>query len=196
MKSIKDTLQVLKSVIEEFNEERSSQTLAALIGGHAVIYFGVPRTTLDVDICLYDSDQDPGPTAYAFLRKKLSKRFSIRFFQASKDQTDPLKHDLIVIDDTEGAYPRIDILIARYQWELSGLEQAEVSKGLSFPVMPIPHLIAMKLMAGGRKEELDILELLKGISENDLPQIRELAKKVGKGKKLKELLTESGCGIL
>jgi hypothetical protein len=42
---------------------------------------------------------------------------------------------------------------------ITGLETARIARGLAFPVRPIPCLIAMKLMAGGRKEELDILDI-------------------------------------
>jgi hypothetical protein len=190
VKSIKDTLLVIQNVVEQFNKEAPNKAIAALIGGYAAIYFGAARTTFDVDLCLYLPDVEPGKLFHSYLKKVLPKRFTLRFLRASKDPLDPLGHDLIVIYDSENEYPRIDILMARYKWELKGLEQAHPSEGLSFPVMPVPTLITMKLLAGGRKDDLDILDMLKEISEEDLQETHKLAKTMGKDKKLRSLLKE------
>lgn len=56
--------------------------------------------------------------------------------------------------------------------------------------MPAPYLIAMKLMAGGRKDELDILDLLRDLPEQDLATVRELAKRIGRDRMLQSLLNE------
>jgi hypothetical protein len=182
---------VIRNVVEQFNKEAQNKAVVALIGGHAAIYFGAARTTLDVDLCLHFSDNEPGRLFHRFLKKVLPKRFTLRFFRGRKDPSDPLGHDLIVIHDAKDEFPKIDILIARYKWELSGLEKAHLSKGLSFRVMPIPYLIMMKLMAGGRKDELDILDMVKGISKEDLQETQTLAKTMGKDKKLRSLLKEN-----
>jgi hypothetical protein len=182
---------VIKNVVEQFNSETGSTASAALIGGHAAIYFGAERTTLDVDICFYSPNDKPGLAFYRFLKEHLSARFTLRLMEATKDPSDSLKHDLIIINDSENEYPRIDVLIVRYKWELHGLEQAHVAPGLDFPVLPVPYLIAMKLMAGGRKDELDIIDMLKGLSADELKNAKALSKKVGRDKKLQTLLRES-----
>jgi len=56
--------------------------------------------------------------------------------------------------------------------------------------MPLPYLLAMKLKAGGRKDELDAIEILKSMSEKEIKKARELAKKVGRDRKLHALLKE------
>jgi hypothetical protein len=190
VKSIKDTLLVIQNAVEQFNKESPNKAIIALIGGYAAIYFGAARTTFDVDVCLYLPAEEPGKLFHGHLKKVLPKRFTFRFFRASKDPADPLGHDLIVINDSANEYPRIDILLARYTWELKGLEQAHPSQGLSFPVMPVSTLITMKLLAGGRKDDLDILDMLKEISEEDLQKTQKLAKTMGKDKKLRSLLKE------
>lgn len=195
MRSIIDTLSVIKDAVTAFNKETNRDASVALIGGYAVIFFGVERTTLDVDICFYSPEKDAGSTFSSFLKKYLAARFHIRFIEASKDPSDPLKHDLIIINDAEGEYPRIDILILRYKWELEGLKQAKSISRLSFPIMPLPYLLAMKLRAGGRKDELDVLELLKVTTEEEMEKVKELAKKVGKNSKLQALLKELGKSI-
>lgn len=191
MKSIKDTLLIVKNVISRFSAETGITTTAALIGGHAAIFFGSERTTLDVDICLHAVGDRSGSSFVHALQKQLSTRYTIRFLEATKDPSDPLKHDIIIINDTENEYPRVDILLARYHWEVEGLEQAQYVEGLSFAVMPAPHLIAMKLLAGGRQDELDILNLLKELSDPDRIKTMELAKRVGRDRKLHALIEES-----
>ncbi len=127
MKSIKDTLSVIQNVIKQFNKKAQNKAIVALIGGYAAIYFGAARTTLDVDLCLYFSDNEPGRLFHLFLKSVLPERFAVRFFRGSKDPSDPLGHDLIVIRDTKYEFPKIDILIARYKWEFLGLEKARLS---------------------------------------------------------------------
>lgn len=191
MKSIIATLNVIRDAVTQFERETSHRVLAGLIGGHAVIFSGVERTTLDVDICFHSTVRERGQTFHHFLQGYLGARFQVRFIEASRDPDDPIGHDLIILNDKEGEYPRIDILVARYKWELEGLRQAKVVANLGFPIMPLPHLLAMKLRASGRKDELDVLELLTILSDEEMKQTRELAKKVGRDRKLRALLKES-----
>ena len=191
MKSIEDTLSVIKNAVTGFEEVTGVEVSIALIGGYAVIFYGIERTTLDIDVCFHATGETPGAAFHAFLQHNLPTRFKHRFIQASKDPSDPLRHDLIVIDDQKGEYPRIDILVARYQWELEGMKQAGLIGRLDFPIMPIPQLIVMKLLADGRKDELDVLELLRGASSEDKETAGSLAKKIGRGRKFQKLLKEA-----
>lgn len=86
-------------------------------------------------------------------------------------------------------------IIARYKWELEGLKEAKVLKGLSFPVMPIPHLVAMKLRAGGRKDDLDVIEMLKSMPKKQREECLKLAKVSGRDRKLTALIKEAKCTI-
>lgn len=47
----------------------------------------------------------------------------------------------------------MDFIIARYKWELKGIKEARPLEDIPFPVIPKPYLIAMKLKAGGLKDE-------------------------------------------
>lgn len=42
---------------------------------------------------------------------------------------DPFQHDLIVIDDRQGDFPRIDLILAHYRWELEAIQEAQVMAG-------------------------------------------------------------------
>lgn len=184
-------MSVIKNAVTLFNKDSAHNASVALIGGYAAVYLGSERTTFDVDVCFHSQDNEPGRAFFDFLKQHLPSNFTPRLIEASKDPFDPLKHDIITISDSEKKYPRIDILVIRYKWELEGLELATAPKKLSFPVIPAPYLTAMKLMAGGRKDELDIIGLLRNMSEGELEKTRELAKKVRKDRKLQALLKEA-----
>jgi hypothetical protein len=109
--------------------------------------------------------------------------------QGSKIPDDPLKHDIIVIDDNEGDYERIDLLIARYKWELEGIEQAVRLQDIPFPVLDKPHLVAMKLLATGYKDAHDVMTLMRLMTEEEKIKARELARRIGRDKKLERLLS-------
>jgi hypothetical protein len=51
-------------------------------------------------------------------------KFEVKNFEASKDPSEPLKHDLIIITDLEKRFKELDILIANYQWELDGSKKS------------------------------------------------------------------------
>ena len=190
MKSIVDTLRLIKNAVDAFEGESGRKASTALIGGHAAIFSGVARTTLDVDLCFHSDGDEPGASFHVFLERHLPSRFRHRFMEASKDQNDPLKHGLIILDDSEDEYPRIDILVARYGWELEGLKNARQISGIAVPVMPLPHLLAMKLLAGGRKDELDVIEMLKAATAAEKDEANKLARKIGRDRMLNSLLKE------
>jgi len=179
---------VIRNAVAEFSKKTNNIASTALIGGHAVIFFGVERTTLDVDVCFYSPVRSAALNFFKFLKEFLPERFHIRLIEASKDPTDPLRHDLIIIKDSDGEYPRIDILVVRYKWELEGMLQAKLIPELSFQLMPLPYLLAMKLRAGGFKDDLDVLELLKVIDDEEMEKVKELAKRIGRDRKFRSLL--------
>lgn len=190
MRSITDTLHLVRSVIDKFSKEKKKEILFALIGGHASIFYGAERTTLDVDLCLY-APSSSSDELYAFLKEKFKKHFEVKLFKSADDPTDPLKHDIIIIKESQGRYPRIDILIAHYKWEIEGLKQAKLIQKISFPIMPLPYFICMKLLAGGIRDDYDVIEILKNISNDDLNAVKNLAQKIRRDKKLERLLKQA-----
>jgi hypothetical protein len=187
MKSIDDTLKIIRDITSAIPIKFD----IVLIGGVAVILHGVERTTIDVDFSVYsDVIRDSGSSAFFDqLRAHFPKRFSARLMQGSKIPDDPLKHDIIVIDDNEGDYERIDLLIARYKWELEGIEQAVRLQDIPFPVLDKPHLVAMKLLATGYKDAHDVMTLMRLMTEEEKIKARELARRIGRDKKLERLLS-------
>lgn len=186
MKSIDDTLKIIRDITNAL----PVKVTIVLTGGVAVILHGVERTTIDVDFCLYsESILDTNSAAFFdLLTRSLPKRFQARLVQGSKIPDDPFKHDVIFIDDNEGEYERIDLLIAQYKWELEGIEQAVHFDDVPFPVLSKPYLVAMKLQATGYKDYQDVVSLMGLMTEEEKAKTFELAKRTGRDKKLARLL--------
>ena len=60
------------------------------------------------------------------------------------------------------------------------------------PVVDVPHLVALKLVAGSRKDELDVLELLKANPETPLDAILAVCTRHRLKARLERLLTDQG----
>jgi hypothetical protein len=65
-----------------------------------------------------------------------------------------------------------------------------VRQGSSLKIVPLPHLIALKLYAGGHKSQADIIELLERNPGLDLDVVRELCSKY-RLRGLEELIEEA-----
>lgn len=59
------------------------------------------------------------------------------------------------------------------------LSKAKPPEGLSVPVIPLPHLIALKLYAGGGKSVGDVMELLRVNPHADRAEIRKVCEQLG-----------------
>ena len=187
MKSIEDTLKTIRDITNAL----PVNVTIALTGGVAVVLHGVERTTIDVDFCIYSDSIFDTNTAKFFdlVNQSLPNRFTARLVQGSKFPDDPFKHDVIFIDDNEGEYERIDLLIAQYKWELEGIEQAVHFDDIPFPVLSKPYLVAMKLQATAYKDYQDVVSLMSIMTDEEKAKTYELAKRTGKDKKLARLLS-------
>jgi len=188
MKSIKDTLNLINNIVKSLG--KYDKVSIALVGGYGAIAYGVERTTVDMDFCIYtDTIHTKDTSAFVeLLRTVLSDNFEIKFVQGSTIMDDPFKHDVIFIYDRTGEYPKIDFIVAKYKWELEGTKSAGPLEDIPFPVMPKPYLIAMKLKAGGKKDEYDIIELYELLTDEEKIKTLELAKLIRKDKNLLSLL--------
>jgi len=156
---------------------------------------GIPRTTIDVDILLFcgDDKKDIGNigTVFAsFLRQELGGKFEVKNFEASKDPSDPLKHDLIIVTDIENRFKKLDILIANYQSELEGLKSMDSPH--AGPLYPYPkeYLVGMKLMAGGPQDNEDIRNLFLVMSDTEKKKALDIARLIRLDKNLTRVLSE------
>lgn len=60
---------------------------------------------------------------------------------------------------------------------------------LGLPVVDVAHLVALKLLAGSRKDELDVLELLGANPEMSVDRILEVCRRHRLGRRLETLLS-------
>ncbi|MFA5073789.1 MAG: nucleotidyl transferase AbiEii/AbiGii toxin family protein [Nitrospirota bacterium] len=187
MRSIRDTLETIRDITNAL----PVKVTIVLTGGYAVIAHGVERTTLDLDFCVYSDIIETTNTAAFFdiLKKNLSKRYEAELRQGSKIPDDPFKHDLIRIIDNQKEFLRIDLLIARYKWELEGMEQAVHLDDVPLPVLSKPYLVAMKLQATAYKDYQDVVSLFELMTEEEREKTRELAKRTHRDKKLARILS-------
>lgn len=111
MKSISDTFATIRAIISAL----SGDVKAALVGGYTVILHGLERTILDVDLCLYSGiSSNRAPDAlFDTLKAHLPEQFRAALVRGTLVADDPFQHDLIVIDDRQGDFPRIDLMLAR-----------------------------------------------------------------------------------
>lgn len=156
---------------------------------------GIPRTTIDVDILLFCGDDKKdigniGKVFASFLRQELGGKFEVKNFEASKDPSDPLKHDLIIVTDIENRFKKLDILIANYQSELEGLKSMDSPH--AGPLYPYPkeYLVGMKLMAGGPQDNEDIRNLFLVMSDTEKEKALDIARMIRLDKNLTRVLSE------
>ena len=192
---MQNLLKIVTECIDSFSEQANVIRLAAIVGGEAVIMHGIPRTTIDVDILLFCGDEKKdigniGKVFASFLKQELGGKFEVKNFEASKDPSDPLKHDLIIITDPEKRFKKLDILIANYQWELEGLKSMDSPHtGLLYPY-PKEYLVGMKLMAGGAQDDEDIRNLFLVMSDSEKKKALVIARLIRRDKNLTRVLSE------
>jgi hypothetical protein len=192
---MQNLLKIVTECIDSFSEQANVIRLAAIVGGEAVIMHGIPRTTIDVDILLFCGDEKKdigniGKVFASFLKQELGGKFEVKNFEASKDPSDPLKHDLIIITDPEKRFKKLDILIVNYQWELEGLKSMDSPH--TGPLYPYPkeYLVGMKLMAGGAQDDEDIRNLFLVMSDSEKKKALVIARLIRRDKNLTRVLSE------
>ncbi|MBT9166696.1 MAG: hypothetical protein DDT19_00020 [Syntrophomonadaceae bacterium] len=202
MKPIIDLLKEIQGLIDKFAKKakkKGSDVSVVLIGGRAVIAHGVDRTTKDVDVMAYGVPYNKfGRKFFKFLEQEFKERGSesinITYMPPSNNLSDPFQHELIIIKDAQNIMPKIDILIARYKWELEGMQSAKKENKVPMSIMPRPYLIAMKLMASGPRDFYDIRCLYDLLTAEEKIKTVRLAKLIKKDRNLDRILDFTGKG--
>jgi predicted nucleotidyltransferase len=188
MKPIKRSIEEIDSLLNEFSREMNYTDLAvAVIGGIAVIAHGVERTTSDIDLLIHaEPSENLLEDLARFLREHGYQNITVH--KTVHGSTDPLQHDIMLLEEDR----RIDLLVARYQWELEGLREAKGGKpiygGTNVYLFPKPYLLAMKLKAGGPKDDADVFYLYHLLDKDERARAEELAHIIRRKNRLKALL--------
>jgi len=129
----------------------------ALIGAGAMSVVGYARSTQDLDLLT---------TNESVLARRFWSAFDVadvdvEIRDGRGDPTDPLA-GLVRFEDPDG--DQVDIVVGRHpRWQEPILTRAvprELGEGLSIPVALPADLVLLKLFAGSRRDDYDILELL------------------------------------
>ncbi len=178
------TLQVVEQVVEVLARHRVG---AVLIGAMALAVHRYPRDTEDIDLAVAIQ-----PGALAAIACDLRARgFEVE--EHAPNPTDPLGGVLNVhssgsdpiqivnfLNPPAGGFPRLV--------EDAQATAAPLVSGSALRVVDLSHLIAFKLYAGGRKSQLDVLELLDRNPQLDLEGLRALCQSYRLDRALERLL--------
>ncbi|ACL67333.1 hypothetical protein A2cp1_4013 [Anaeromyxobacter dehalogenans 2CP-1] len=135
----------------------------AIVGSVAVAVHGYPRATRDLDLGVAVVAFKVLQPAAAELRKL---GYDVHASEPSVD--DPVGGIITVSGDD---FDPIEIVNLRSPGGRYGrvareaIASAQQLAELGLPVVDLPHLVALKLVAGSRKDELDVLELLRANPE-------------------------------
>ena len=158
---------------------------AIVIGAVALAAHHYVRQTRDLDL---------GVNADLPALRKVVESLKMRGFQAvlrEPDGDDPLGG---VIDVT-GAFGLVQIISYAGRFPAVIDDALRVAtlvarEGSSLRIVPIPHLVALKLYAGGHKSKADIVELLARNQDIDFDEVRALCSRYRLGG-IDELIAES-----
>lgn len=175
MSTARRTVELAEEVAAALRAEGAG---VAVIGAMALAAHGYVRATDDFDLATTTNPFG----ALRRVRDALAARghdVELR----EPDMEDPLGGVLVV--EAEGASP---VEVVNYlnpfapSRGLVGADAVATAAALQeggLPVVDLPHLIALKLYAGGRKNELDVLEVLASNPATDRGTIRDLCERFG-----------------
>jgi len=149
----------------------------AVIGAVALAVHGYPRATEDLDLATLVRT----PRELTELARHLRER-GFEVHVAMPDAEDPLGGVITVTTADSDPVQVVNYFNPWTGWAPCGkaaLDAAvhEVLPGL--PVVDVPHLVALKLYAGGRKSALDVLELLGRQDTKVVEMARAVCRAVG-----------------
>lgn len=178
-------LRAAEDVIGILREHRID---AVVIGAVALAAHHYVRQTEDLDLGV-NADL---PTMRALTESLLKAGFTAELREPDGD--DPLGG----VIDVSGPFGLLQIISYANRFpavieDALRLSNLVVRKGSPLKIVPIPHLVALKLYAGGYKSKADIVELLARNPDLDLNEVRTVCDQY-RLKGLDELLTESSRG--
>jgi hypothetical protein len=162
----------------------------ALIGAGAMAWHGQVRATFDLDLAVSIQTYGILPNSLSSAARALAEAgFSARL--NDPDPSDPLG-GLIRIEIDEDY--EIDVVNFLNPWTggtgalaAEAIEKASAHPGTSLRVVTIPHLIALKVAAGRKKDERDVSDLAAAHADA-LPDVRAICVRHGLADRLDALL--------
>jgi len=176
---ILDAAESVNQILQKFHVD------AIVIGALALAAHHYVRYTEDLDLGI-NTDNETLHQIANELREKEGFQVSLR----EPDANDPLSG---VIDIT-GHFGMLQIINFGQTFPaviIDGWRDAELTirSGSDLRLIPLPHLVALKLYAGGFKSKADISELIKRNPDLDLDHVRAVCKSYRLGG-LEEIISE------
>jgi hypothetical protein len=184
---VEDASPILRAAEDILHRLHEQQLDALVIGAVALAAHRYVRQTEDLDL---------GVNANVHKLRQLTASLRAAGYQAELrklDAEDPLGG----VIDVEGPFGLIQIISYADRFPAvieDALREAQLTARAGSPLklVPLPHLIALKLYAGGTKSKADILELLVRNPELDLDGLREICRRY-RLRGLDELIAEAGA---
>ncbi len=153
---------------------------SALIGAAALAAHGYPRATVDIDLAVAT---DPFTTLEE-ARRRIAGEPGVEATLTTPDSDDPLGGVLTVTGEDFDPVQVVNFLNPLSRRPNPGNEAVRTATsgpvaGAPLRLVTLPHLIALKLYAGGYKSKLDILELLARNPSAPLDQIARVCAAFG-----------------
>ncbi|HEU4536841.1 MAG TPA: hypothetical protein VFS00_22115 [Polyangiaceae bacterium] len=186
MGELEATVDVAERIVDLLDE---LGVASAVIGAMALAARGYPRNTADFDLA---TCADPFRQLNVVARRLAASGYEVDFREPDVD--DPLGG---VIDVVGAGFRTIQVVnflnpYNRHAARLAeeAIHDAEAVPGLRARVVTVPHLVALKLYAGGRRNEGDVVELLERNPHVALDEVRRVCERHGLGDGLEPLLRE------
>lgn len=157
-----------------------------VIGAIALAAHHYVRSTEDIDLGV-NADLATMRRVASLLR---AKGFDVELREP--DAADPLNG----VIDVSGSFGLIQVIsfADRFPAVIEDALQSSqlvVRDGSSLAIVPVPHLVALKLYAGGFKAKADVVELLRRNPELDVGEVRKLCRRF-RLRGLEALIREAG----
>ena len=159
---------------------------SAVIGAVALAVRGYPRATEDVDLATV---VDPRTILSEVARELRDRGYETDLTMPDAD--DPLGGVLTVRAPNADPVQVVNYFNPWNGWAEVGKHAVETAEAEALPglaVVDVPHLVALKLYAGGRKSELDVLELIDRVSAATLESVRTVCEDLRLGAELAAVL--------
>jgi sugar/nucleoside kinase (ribokinase family) len=180
------TLSVAQAIVASLRE---TGTASAVIGAIALAFHGYARATQDVDLATH---VDPRTVLRDIARTLQQQGYTTRLILP--DVEDPLGGVLTVTGDDFDAVQVVNFYnpwaAANNPGESSIQAAAASIPGYDLPVVDVPHLVALKLYAGGPRNQSDVLELIERNRDVDRIEIRRVCEQFDLVAEIDEMLRD------
>ncbi len=185
--------EVFRSVVEALEEAALDY---GVMGGYAVVTWGVPRATFDIDILVPLGGEGLEPFFAACERRGFEVPDEYRRGWQDRIRDMPL---LKVKLFCGGRPVSVDVFLVATPFLASAFSRRALTNlagiGVQVPVISAADLILFKLMAHRLKDQADVQNILMVQGIPDEPYLRSWARQLGVEERLKEAIAQAGLSL-